>query len=345
MILEILILLAGFYIGWNIGANDAANCVGADVGSGKMTMNEGIIITVVFSFLGAMLFGGNVIKTVGKGIVPLDKIIAGDFETAGISSQAGLFMVMAAALSAGICVMLATYWKLPVSTSHAIVGAVAGTGLVFIKSAPGLIKWSVLESIALSWVITPIGAAALAFLLYKPLAWLFGKIVPPKYEHKVFRMLIIGTSLYLAFTWGANDVANATGIIAGTGITIGGVPISIRMATFIGALAIALGIVTFGRRVIETVGFGITNLLPIMTIVAEIASGLNVMIYTFFGIPVSTSHSIIGAVAGVGLWHGTHGVNKKTLRDIGLACVGTPFVAGATSFIMMKIIFMLGLVK
>lgn len=345
MILEILILLAGLYMGWNIGANDAANCVGADIGCGKMTMKEGIIITVVFSFLGAVLFGGNVIKTVGKGIVPLDKIVAGGLETAGISPQVGLFMIMAAALSAGVWVMAATYLKLPVSTSHSIVGAVAGTGLIFIKTAPELIKWGVLQNIALSWVITPIGAVAISFLLYKPFTWLFAKFVPQKYEHKAIRFLIIATSIYLAFMWGANDVANATGIIAGTGVTFAGQTVSAQLAALIGGIAITIGIVTWGRRVIETMGFGITNLLPLMAVVAELASALNVTIYTVFGMPVSTSHSIVGAVAGVGLWHGAHGVNKKTLRDIALACIGTPFISGALSFIMMKTIFILGLVR
>ena len=343
MIIEILILLAGLYMGWNIGANDAANCVGADIGSGKMTIKEGIIITVVFSALGAVFFGSKVIKTVGKGIVPLNQILAGEY--AGISPQIGLYMVFAAALSAGLWVMAATYLKLPVSTSHAIVGAVAGAGILFLNQAPGLIKWSVLKNIAISWVLTPIGAAALAFLLYKPLVWLFNKIVPPKHEHKVLRTTIIGTSIYLAFTWGANDVANATGIIAGTGISLGGAQITPMVAAFAGAIAIVIGISTMGRRVIETMGFGITNLLPMMTIVAELASGINITIYTALGMPVSTSHSIIGAVAGVGLWHGAHGVNRKTMRDIGLACVGTPFIAGAISFIIMKSILVLGLVK
>ncbi len=341
MILEILIILAGLYMGWNIGANDAANCVGADIGCGKMTIKEGIILTAIFSALGAVFFGSNVIKTVGKGIVPLNQIIAGEY--AGIDPQTGLLMVFAAALSAGLWVMTATYLKLPVSTSHAVVGAVAGTGIVFINAAPDIIVWSKLSSIFISWAITPIGAALLAFLLYKPCVWLFGKLVPPRHEHKAIRFLLIATSAYLAFTWGANDVANATGIIAGTGISLGGVPITVKAAALVGAIAIIIGIVTMGRRVMETMGFGITNLLPMMAIVAEIASALNVTVYTAFGMPVSTSHSIIGAVAGVGLWHGAHGVNKKTLRDIGLACVGTPFIAGATSFIMMKTIFVLGL--
>ncbi len=344
MLVEILIILAGLYMGWNIGGNDAANCVGADIGCGKMSLKEGIIITIVFSFLGAVLFGGNVIKTVGKGIVPINSIVSGDYASLGIDPKIGLLMVFAAALSAGIWVMIATFFKLPVSSSHAIVGAVAGTGLPFIGIVPGLVVWGKLNSIFLSWIMTPIGAVIIAFILYKPCLWLFNKIVPPKHEHKAIRVLIFITSAYLAFTWGANDVANATGIIAGTGITIGGMPISPQAAAVVGGIAIIIGIVTVGRRVIETMGFGITNLLPMMAIVAEMASALNVTIYTLIGIPVSTSHSIVGAVAGVGLWHGIKSINGKMLRDIGLACVGTPFVSAAISFIIMNLLLLLGLV-
>lgn len=336
MLIEILILIAGVYVGWNIGANDAANCVGADVGSGRMTVREGIIITAVFSFLGAMLFGSKVTKTIGRGIVPLKDIVGGSYADYGISSQTGLYMILAASIAIGLWLMFATYFKLPVSTSHSAVGAVAGTGVALLGAIP--IKWSVLGNIALSWVLTPIGACILAFLFYKPFVWIFGKTVPRKYEDKVTRFLIICTSVYLAFTWGANDVANATGIIAGTGIKLGTIPVDVKIATLIGAIAIVLGIVIWGRRVIETVGFGITNMLPLMTITAEIASGTNIFIYTYFGMPVSTTHSIIGAVAGVGLWHGIRGVNLKTLRDIGFAMVGTPFIAGTASFIILKTI-------
>ena len=345
MLIEILILLAGLYMGWNIGGNDAANCVGADIGCGKMSLKEGIIVTVVFSFLGATLFGGNVIKTVGKGIVPINSIIAGDYASLGIDPKIGLLMVFAAALSAGIWVMMATFFKLPVSTSHAIVGAVAGAGLPFLSMAPNLIIWSKLNSIFISWIMTPIGAILIAFLMYKPCVWLFNKIIPPKHEHKAIRALIFITSAYLAFTWGANDVANATGIIAGTGIRIFGMTISTQIAAVFGGIAITIGIVTVGRRVIETMGFGITNLLPMMAIVAETASALNVTIYTLIGIPVSTSHSIVGAVAGVGLWHGIKSINGKILRDIALACVGTPFISAAMSFIIMKLLLLIGLVR
>lgn len=111
-----------------------------------------------------------------------------------------------------------------------------------------------------------------------------------------------------------------------------------QQAAVFGAIAIIIGIVTLGKRVIQTVGFGITRLTPIMTIAAELASSLNVHIYTLLGIPVSTSHSIVGAVIGVGLLKGIKMLNKKMVLEIVFAWGITPFASGLISFITMKAI-------
>jgi len=158
-ILVAAVILAGAFIGWSIGANDAANCVGADVGSGRITLREGIIITSLFGFLGALFIGQNVIKTVGKGIVPLDLL----------DPKLALFIALAACFGAGIWVVLATYLKLPVSTSHSIVGAVGGAGLAM--GTP--VIWGKLANIFMSWVATPFGSALLALIMYYPFRFLF----------------------------------------------------------------------------------------------------------------------------------------------------------------------------
>jgi len=316
--LILLTLLAGGYIGWTIGANDAANCVGADIGSGKMTVRQGIIITCVFSLLGAMLLGSRVIKTIGKGIVPLDKL----------DPQLGIIVALAACFGAGTWVLIATLRGLPVSTSHSIVGAVAGAGLAI--GAP--VIWKKLSDIFICWILTPVGAGIISYILYRPFRRFFYTIVPRKFNNMVITIFIFATSIYLAFTWGANDVANATGVITGVGI------MNSKQAAIFGAIAIMIGIVTFGRKVIQTVGFGITRLLPLMAIVAEMASGLNVHLYTIFGIPVSTSHSIVGAVVGVGLVKGIRMVNKKMVGEIIFGWSLTPFVSGVIAFATLKAI-------
>jgi PiT family inorganic phosphate transporter len=318
LLLIALTLLMGGYIGWAIGANDAANCVGADIGSGKMTVRQGVIITCLFSFLGALLLGSHVIKTIGKGIVPLDKL----------DPRIGIFIALAACFGAGTWVLVATVRGLPVSTSHSIVGAVAGAGLAM--GAP--VIWKKLLDIFICWVFTPVGAGVISYILYKPFRRFFYTIVPKKFYNMVIIFFIFATSIYLAFTWGANDVANATGVITGVGL------MNSQQAAVFGAIAIIIGIVTFGYRVIQTIGFSITRLAPLMTIVAEIASGLNVHLYTVFGIPVSTSHSIVGAVVGVGLVKGIKMVNKKMVGEIVFAWSLTPFASGVIAFLTIKLI-------
>ncbi|MFC1658018.1 anion permease [Candidatus Omnitrophota bacterium] len=312
----LLIIVAGLFMGWNIGANDAANCVGVDIGSRRMTLREGIIITCAFSFLGALIFGSRVIKTVGKGVVPLDKL----------DPQMSMLVALAACFGAGIWVLMATHKRIPVSTSHSVVGAVAGAGISIL--AP--IYWQKIGEIFLSWVLTPFGSGLLAFLSYPLIRRIFFTLVPRKFEAVVTRWLLILSSIYLAFTWGANDVANVTGVMVGSGI------FSVFWATLVGGVAIVIGVTTWGYKVIETVGFSITRLLPIMGFVAEVTSAVNVQIYTYFGIPVSTSHSMVGAVIGVGFARGMKTVNKRIIRDMVVAWSLTPFMSGLISFIIMK---------
>lgn len=321
LLLISLTLLMGGYIGWAIGANDAANCVGADIGSGKMTVRQGVIITCLFSFLGALLLGSKVIKTVGKGIVPLDRL----------DPEIGMLIALAACFGAGTWVIIATLRGLPVSTSHSIVGAVAGAGLAV--NAP--IIWKKLLDIFICWVLTPVGAGMISYILYGPFRRFFYTLVPRRFNNTVVTFFIFATSIYLAFTWGANDVANATGIVTGAGI------MSPKQAAVFGAIAIIIGIATFGRKVIQTVGFNITRLAPLMAIVAELASGLNVHLYTIFGIPVSTSHSIVGAVVGVGLVKGVRTINKKIISEIVFAWSLTPVASGLISLLAIKLIIFL----
>lgn len=307
----------GIAVGWSIGANDAANSLGTAVGSRVLTLRQAIILIVIFGFLGAFLQGSYVIKTIGKGIVPLDKL----------GRDLSVYVALVAAFSACAWVVLATYWKMPISTSHSIVGAVAGAGLAV--HAP--IVWKKLLDIFICWVFTPLGAALLGYIFYRIFKSIFYRFMPRKFVRFILSSLIILSGCYVAYTWGANDVANAVGVIAGTGV------ISVRDGILLGGLAIILGIITWGYKVIQTIGSEITNLLPIMAFSAQLASAINVHFYTILGIPVSTSHSIVGAIFGVGLVRGVRVVNLKIMREIVICWLLTPLISGIISFIMLKL--------
>jgi len=308
----------GIAVGWSIGANDAANSLGTAVGSRVLNLKQAVVLIVIFGFLGAFLQGGHVAKTIGRGIVPMQEL---DKTTA-------IYIALVSAFAACAWVVLATYWKMPISTSHSIVGAVAGAGLSI--GAP--VVWKKLLDIFICWIFTPLGAAVLGYLFYLLFKNIFYRIMPRRFVRLSITLLIIISGCYVAFSWGANDVANATGVIVGAGI------LTPQLSIIIGGLAIILGIVTWGYKVIETIGSEITHLLPIMAFSAQLASAINVHIYTLFGIPVSTSHSIVGAIFGVGLVRGVRVLNLRIIREIILCWLATPFISGIISFMALKII-------
>lgn len=316
-----LIVLMGVAVGWSIGANDAANSLGTAVGSRVLTLKQAIVLIVIFGFLGAFLQGGAVVKTLGKNIVPLDKI----------DKTLACYIALVACFSACVWVVIATYWKMPISTSHSIVGAVAGSG--FAVHVP--VNFKIILDVFICWLVTPIGAAVLGYLFYLIFKNVLYRILPRKHLNRWMGILVVISGCYVAFTWGANDVANTTGVISGAGV------LGPRMSLFIGGLAIVLGIVTWGYKVIETIGSQITYLLPVMAFSAQLASAVNVHLYTIFGIPVSTSHSIVGAIFGVGLVRGTRAINLFIMKDMIICWLATPFVSGLVGFITLKVIMAL----
>lgn len=314
----VLTILMGLAVGWSIGANDAANSLGTAVGSKVLTLKQAIILIAIFGFLGAFLQGSYVTKTIGKGIVPLNLL----------SKDTATYVALVASFGACVWVVLATYWKMPISTSHSIVGAVAGAGLAI--HAP--VKWKALTDIFICWIFTPLGAAILGYLFYILFKNIFYAIIPRKYFRRIMSVLIIISGCYVAYTWGANDVANSVGVLVGANI------LSVHMSIALGGIAIIIGIVTWGHKVIETIGSEITQLLPIMAFAAQLASAINVHVYTLFGIPVSTSHSIVGAIFGVGLVRGVRVVNIRIMREIIICWLLTPFISGIITYLTLKMI-------
>ena len=309
-------IIMGIGVGWSIGANDAANSLGVAVGSRVLSLRQAIILICIFGFLGAFLQGSYVAKTIGKGIVPINEL----------DKNLAIYLALVASFGACAWVVLATYWKMPISTSHSIVGAVAGAGLAINAT----VRWKVLLDIFICWIFTPVGAAILGYIFYRIFKNILYRIIPRKYFRATLAALIVISGCYVAYSWGANDVANATGVIVGAGL------LSPKISIILGGLAIVLGIVTWGYKVIETIGSEITHLLPVMAFSAQLASAINVHIYTLFGIPVSTSHSIVGAIFGVGLVKGVRVVNLRIMREIIICWLATPFVTGVISFLALK---------
>ncbi|AGK60437.1 Phosphate/sulfate permease [Archaeoglobus sulfaticallidus PM70-1] len=303
--LFIVTLLVSIYMAWNIGANDAANSMATSYGSGALTLRQIIIIAGILEFSGAFLFGSRVTKTVGKGIVPIEHL---DPTIVTIGA-------LSAILSAGLWITIATYYHLPVSTSHSIVGAMLGFG--FAAVAEDLIplesiKWGVLYKIALSWVVSPLTGALLAFIIFSLIRiFILSNMDVDKVEG-VFRYLQVLTACYVAFAHGSNDVANAVGPISATF----GFSETPSWILALGGLGIAIGVATWGYRVIETVGKRITELTPTRGFSAEFATATTVLSASYFGMPISTTHTLVGSVLGVGFAGGLASVDISVVKRI-----------------------------
>jgi PiT family inorganic phosphate transporter len=302
------LLAAGSYVGWNIGANDTANCIGTTVGCGLLPFRRAAILVAVFAVLGGLLQGHHVMDTIGKGIV---------------KDELNILAVFVALICSGIFVTLATFYRIPTSTSQSIVGGVMGIGLALDAN----IDYAKLIRIAESWVICPLLVMVLAFALYHLLTRLLHRIVSRNIlVQNAIGWLAILSGCYVAYSMGANNAGNAVGPIANLGI------IHPTVLLAIGGAAIAVGAITYGRRVADTVGKGITPLDIPGAFVAQIAAAFGMHLFSIFGIPVSTSSAIVGAVVGVGLVKGARSISQKTIWTILIGWVLTPFLAALSAY-------------
>ncbi len=303
----ILTLFAGLYMAWNIGANDAANSMATSYGSKALTLKQVIIIGSIMEFCGAFFFGKRVTHTIAKGIVPIDIL---DTHIVAIGALSAL-------LSAGIFITIATYYHLPVSTSHSIVAAMLGFGLAVVSQG-GIeldqIKWYILAKIVSSWIISPVLGAILSFAIFTLIRVTLFNYFDINLVERIFRYLQVGTACYVAFAHGSNDVANAVGpIAAALGYLGQETPVWVLL---VGGLGISVGFATWGYRVIETVGKRITELTPTRGFSAEFATATTVLLASYFGMPISTTHTLVGSVIGVGLAGGLASVNLKIIQRI-----------------------------
>jgi PiT family inorganic phosphate transporter len=309
-----LILGAGAYAGWNIGANDTANCIGTSVGCGLISFRNAVVLVSVFALLGALFQGQQVMQTVGKGIVNSDM----SYAAVGI-----------ALICSGLFVTLATFFRIPTSTSQAIVGGVVGIGLALGAE----INFFKLIAIAESWILCPIMVMVLAFVLMHGLNLILRKFESRSLlmQHTMGRLAVL-SACYAAYALGANHAGTAVGPIANLGI------FHPKLLLFIGGLSIALGAATYGKKVAHTVGSGITPLDIPAAFIAQISAAFGMHFFSMLGIPVSTSSAIVGAVIGVGLVKGAKAISTKMVFTILMGWLLTPTLAAGTAYLFFKVI-------
>ncbi len=292
-------LLGGVFLGWSLGSNDASNVFGTAVSSRMLKFWIAAVLASIFVVTGAIVSGQAGIETL-KGLTSIR------LDQAVISSVA-----------AAVTVTIMTLLGLPVSTSQAVVGAIMGIGIL-----NNQINLSGLGKVVACWVGTPIGAVIVSIPLYYMVAAIYNKLNLNLFRSdSLLRFGLIAAGSYGAYALGANNVANVTAVFVGAGL------ITIFFATLIGGASIALGILTFSKPVMETVGKKLVNLDPFSAFVVILAEAITVHIYTIIGVPVSTSQAVVGAVIGIGIVKGVNTVSKKTLKNILMAWFLTPVVS------------------
>jgi len=297
-------LIAGAFMGWGLGANDAANLFGPAVGSRALRFWTAASLASVFVVIGAVLMGSRGFATYGA---------------IGTQTLVSSFTVM---LAAGITVAVMTLFGLPISSTQATVGAIIGGSLL---NASG-VNLQPLIKIFLSWILTPIGGLVAAYIPYKIVTLYPHTLIGRFANHDRFiRWGIVLVTCYGAFSLGANNVANVTGVYVKSGL------LSPFAAALFGSLAIALGIMTFSKRVIRTVGSGLVPLDPFAALVVILAESITLNIYAMIGVPVSASQAVVGAVVGIGLVKGMKTIDARQLVRVLFGWLGTPTIACALS--------------
>lgn len=302
-------VISGVFLGWGLGSNDSANIFGTGVAANILKYRTAIILISGFVILGALLEGHKGMDTVGK-MVNL--------------SDTGAFI---AALGAGLTVAVFSYLALPISTSQAIMGAILGIGLI-----SGIPDFSSLYKVMICWVLTPIGAMVLSMILYPVIGKIFNSLQMDLRMRNIFvQWALIVAGCYGAYSLGCNNVANVTGVYVGSGMLT---PFN---AALIGSLSITGGVLTYSKKVMETVGKKIIEMDGFSAFISEFSAALTVHFFTQVGVPVSTSQAIVGAVVGVGIIKGTRAVKKRTLMEIGIGWVTTPLASGLVAYAIMRI--------
>ncbi len=399
----VLACIFGLFMAWGIGANDVANAMGTSVGSGAITIRQAVLIAAIFEFAGAFLAGGQVTKTIRKGIIDADLLSA--------TPELLIYGMLASLLAAGIWLLVASRFGWPVSTTHSIVGAIVGFAAVGIGI--DAVHWGKVGTIVMSWVVSPALAGIISYWLFRSvqtfilttehpfenakkyvpyyifltgfiialvtmfkglkhiglhttmaqnygIAFVIGVVImvvsifyirkiqidpdADKDFHftnveRVFGVLMVVTACAMAFAHGSNDVANAIGPVAAiVGIVQSGGEVAQKSVLpvwvlILGGGGIVVGLMMYGKHVIATIGKNITELTPSRGFAATLAAATTVVVASGTGLPISTTHTLVGAVLGVGLARGIGALNLNVVRTIFLSWIVT-LPAGAIMSIL-----------
>lgn len=294
LVLVAIIIAVALIFDFLNGFHDAANSIATVVATKVLSPSRAVIWAAFFNFVAAFTFGVTVAKTVGGGVVHKDLVTPE--------------IVLAGLCGAIFWNILTWYLGLPTSSSHALIGGFAGSGLIalYLKTGSmcGVLNWDKIEIIAIYIVLAPLIGLILGFTNMIIVMWLFRRATPSKVDGWFRRLQLVSAAAY-SLGHGTNDAQKTMGIITILLYSAGylrsfNVPYWVILTCH---AAIALGTLSGGWRIVKTMGLGITKLRPVGGFCAETAGATTIIGASLAGIPVSTTHTITGAIVGVGATH------------------------------------------
>ena len=335
----VIFLLGGLFLGWSLGANDAANVFGTAVGTRMIRFKTAAIVCGLFIILGAVISGAGTTETLGK--------------LGSINALPGAF---AACVSAGLAVYIMTKSGLPVSTTQAIVGAIIGWNIYTGSST----NFKILFTILSTWVLCPIITALIAMLFFICMK----KILKNTNWHILrldayTRSALLIAGAFGAYSLGANNIANVMGVFVPispfTDISLSyfGTFSSTEQLFLLGGIAIEVGVFTYSKKVMFTVGNDLLKMSPVAAFIVVIAHSIVLFLFASKGIsnflismnlpaiplvPVSSSQAIVGAVIGIGILKGGKEVKWDIASKIAIGWVVLPIIAALISFVILFVL-------
>ena len=285
LFLVILVIVVALVFDYINGFHDAANSIATVVSTRVLSPGQAVIWAAFFNFIAAFTFGTAVAKTMGAGMVDVNIVTTS--------------VILAGLIGAIVWDLLTWYFGLPTSSSHALIGGYAGAAVAKVGMA-ALIPSGWTKTLIFI-VLAPVIGLVLAFILMTTILWLFKGFAPSRVDRWYRRLQLVSAAAY-SLGHGGNDAQKTMGIIAGA-LFAGGylsefsIPVWVILAAH---AAIALGTLSGGWRIIHTMGSKITRLQPVGGFAAETAGAISLFAATSMGVPVSTTHTITGAIVGVG---------------------------------------------
>lgn len=345
-----LLLFAGLFMGWSLGTNDAANAFGTAVATRVIKFRTAVIIIAVLVVVGAFLQGeGNIGKL--SELAQSNKVIAsGEDVQHAIDTNTVESLRLKSALKAaiifacaGITVFVMSFLKFPVSANQSITGAIIGWGLFHANySDPAVLAVNLpqIGKFASTWLINPLGAGVISFVIvFLVKKFLEKRLTTMKSYDMLVKIGYLFAGAFASYSIGVNSSASVTALYFDSSYASTGVATNLltdaRLTAVIGGIAIAVGVLTFSKRVMMTVGSSIADISQIDGFLVIIAMAITILLMEkLMGIPVSTSQAVVGAVIGAGLVSGVKNVNFGVLKRIAIAWVSSPTVAGLLTYLV-----------